>query len=120
MFLEAQGYKLKENILYQDNQRAIKIKKNGKLSSRQKTKHMDIRYCWIADRLRSENIQIVYCPTLKMLADFFAKPLQGSLFRKFRDYVRGYNHIDELQTDSEESPEQERVKKDESIYLFWR
>ena len=26
----------------------------------------------------------------KMLADFFTKPLQGSLFRKFRDYVLGY------------------------------
>jgi len=25
MFLEAQGYKIKENILYQDNQAAIKI-----------------------------------------------------------------------------------------------
>ena len=33
MFLEAQGYKIKENILYQDNQAAMKILKNGKASS---------------------------------------------------------------------------------------
>ena len=71
MFLEAQEYKLIENILYQDNQSAIKIKKHGKMSSGQKTKHMDMRYCWITVRLKTENIQIVYCPTLKLLADFF-------------------------------------------------
>ena len=43
MFLEAQGYKIKENTLYQDNQAAMKILKNGKASSGQKTKHMDAR-----------------------------------------------------------------------------
>jgi hypothetical protein len=26
-----------------------------------------------------------YCPTLDMIADYFTKPLQGSLFRKLRD-----------------------------------
>ena len=75
MILDSKDYKLKESILFQDNQSAIKIS-----NSAQKTRHMDIRYCWIADRLKSENISIDYCPTLKMLADFFIKPLQGSLF----------------------------------------
>ena len=62
-------------------------------------------------QLKSENSSIEYCRTLKMLADFFMKPLQGRLFWKFRDYVLGYKHIDQLQRDSEESVEQERVKK---------
>ena len=44
MFLERQGLILTENTLYQDNQSAIKIEKNGKSSSRQKTKHMENRY----------------------------------------------------------------------------
>ena len=56
MFLEAQGYKLNDNILYQDNQSAMKIIMNGKKSSRQKTKHMDNRYFWIKDRLQSKEI----------------------------------------------------------------
>ena len=56
MFLEAQGYKLVDNILYQDNQSAMKIIKNGKRSSGQKTKHMDNWYFWIKDRLKSEEI----------------------------------------------------------------
>ena len=109
MFLEAQGFILNENTLYQDNQSAIKIEENGKRSSGQKTKHMDNRYFWIKDRLESEGIQVEYCPTGKMLADFFTKPLQANLFRKFRDVVLGYYHISSLQDTEEESSSQERV-----------
>ena len=32
-------------------------------------------------------MQIRYCPTGDMTADFFTKPLQGSLFKKFRDQI---------------------------------
>ncbi len=44
-----------------------------------------------------------------MLADFFTKPLQANLFRKFRDVVLGYYHISSLQDTEEESSSQERV-----------
>ena len=113
MFLEEQGFVLEKNTLFQDNQSAMKIITNGKRSSGQKTKHMDNRYFWIKDRLQSENIEVVYCPTEKMIADFFTKPLQGNLFRKFRDVVLGYKHISSLNDDdnTEESSSQERVGK---------
>ena len=80
MFLEGQGFILQNNTLYQDNQSAMKIILNGKMSSGKKTKHMDNRYFWIKDQLKSEKIDVQYCPTDKMIADFFTKPLQGSLF----------------------------------------
>ena len=32
---------------------------------------------------------VEYCPTGQMVADFFTKPLQGSLFRRMRDVVHG-------------------------------
>jgi len=111
MFLEAQGFEIKKNILYQDNQSSIKIEKNGKKSSGQKTKHMDNRYFWIKDRLETEGIEVEYCPTELMIADFFTKPLQGALFRKFRDIVLGYKHISTLNEDDEDSSSQERVRK---------
>jgi hypothetical protein len=38
----------------------------------------------------------VYCPTGKMLADYFTKPLQGRLFHLFRDVIMGWKHIDTL------------------------
>ena len=115
MFLESQGFLLNESILYQDNQSAIKIEENGKRSSGQKTKHMDNRYFWIKDRLSTEGIKVEYCPTEQMLADFFTKPLQGSLFQNFRDVVLGYKHINVLKTYiKKESPEQERVRSEVS------
>ena len=44
-----------------------------------------------------------------MIADFFTKPLQGSLFRKMRDVVLGYKHIEEIDDDGGSSVE-ERVR----------
>ena len=36
---------------------------------------------------------VQHCPTLSTLADFFTKPLNGSLFQKFRDVILGYKHV---------------------------
>ena len=89
MFLEAQGFKIEENIPFRDNQSAIKIEENGKASIGQKTKHMDNRYLWIKDMLKYEGIKVEYFPTEKMIADFFTKVLQGDLFKKNqRHYAR--------------------------------
>jgi len=66
---------------------------NGRRSCGQKSRHIDIRYFFIKDRIDSGNIKVVYCPTEEMLADFFTKPLQGALFRKFRDVVMGREHV---------------------------
>ena len=116
MFLQEQGYTLTDNKLYQDNQSAMKIILNGKKSSGTKTKHMDNRFFWIKDRLKSERIKVEYCPTSKMIADFFTKPLQGTLFRKLRDIMLGYKHIESLQNDDEHIVE-ERVRNEEEQSL---
>ena len=71
MFLAEQGYELTENNFYQDNQSAIRLEKNGRASCGQKSRHIDIRYFFMQDRFESEGISVVYCPTDKMLADFF-------------------------------------------------
>ena len=44
-----------------------------------------------------------------MLADFFTKPLQGTLFKKFRDVLMRYNHISTLSLKS--IANKERVEK---------
>ena len=116
MFLREQGFALEKNTLYQDNQSSMKILLNGKKSAGKKSKHIDNRYYFIKDWLMTEGIDVVYCPTAKMLADFFTKPLQGSLFRKFRDVILGYKHIDTLLEeedtlleDDEEDSTKERI-----------
>jgi hypothetical protein len=43
-----------------------------------------------------------------MLADFFTKPLQGNLFRKFREVIMGHKHINSLK-ETKPATSQERV-----------
>ena len=48
---------------------------------------------------------IEYCPTEIMLADYYTKPLQGELFRRFRRVLMGWDHIDTLRQFLEQSKE---------------
>jgi hypothetical protein len=95
-FLDAQGYVLKENYFYQDNKSTIRFEENGRRSCGPNSRHIDIRYFWIKDRLGLENFEVRYCPTEQMLADFFTKPLQGALFRKLRAVIMGHKHVSSL------------------------
>jgi hypothetical protein len=95
-FLEAQGYSVKDNIVYQDNQSAILLEKNGRGSSGKRTRHINIRYFFVTDRIGKGEVRIEYCPTKEMKADFFTKPLQGTLFRKFRNWILNLTEDDIL------------------------
>lgn len=86
-FLLAQGYGVKENIMHQDNQSTILLETNGKASSSKRTRHIDIRYFFITDRISRGELTIKYCSTHDMVADYFSKPLQGQPFDKFRDFI---------------------------------
>ena len=44
-------------------------------------------------------MSVEFCPTKLMLADFFTKPLQGSLFKKFRRVVMGYDSLSVLKNE---------------------
>ena len=86
-FLESQGYKVHDSVLYQDNQSAMLLERNGRGSSSKRTRHINIRYFFIKDRIASGEVKLEYCPTETMLADAFTKPLQGSAFIRFRDSI---------------------------------
>ena len=98
LFMKAQGYTISSAHFEQDNESAIKMEQNGRTSAGPRSRHIDIRYYfWIKeDRVKNANVTIRHCPTLQMLADFFTKPLQGQLFRMFRDVLLGYKHVDSL------------------------
>jgi hypothetical protein len=96
MFLEAQGHKVESNIIHQDNMSAIRLEVNGRSSTGKQSRHIHIRYFFMKDRVKQENISVTHCPTESMLADFLTKPLQGLLFRMFRDVLLGYRHISTL------------------------
>jgi hypothetical protein len=86
-FLESQGYGVKESIIYQDNQSSILLEKNGHGWSSKRTRHINICHFFMTDRVQNKEVSVEYCPTGKMIADFFTKPLQGSIFCKFRALI---------------------------------
>ena len=67
----------------------MKMLKNRRASCGSRSRHINIRYFWVVDRIKQKgyDFSVEYCPTGQMVADFFTKPLQGSLFRRMRDVV---------------------------------
>ena len=92
-FLEAQGYQVKDSVIYQDNQSSILLEKNGCASSGKRTRHINIRYFFITDRIEKKEVRVEYCPTGEMVADFFTKPLQGVLFCQFQNRIMGSDPV---------------------------
>ena len=90
-FIGAQGYETRGTIGYQDNRSAILLETNGRRSSSKRTKHLNVRYFFVTDRINNGDLSIKYCPNKEMVADFFTKPLQGEPFYKFRKEIMGHN-----------------------------
>jgi hypothetical protein len=77
-----------DTVIHQDNQSTILLEKNGKgLSTSRRTRHINIRYSFVKDRIAANDVSVAYCWTGDMVADAFTKPLQGTLSRKFCDYI---------------------------------
>ena len=87
LFLKAQGYILKGNVIHRDNMSTIKLKANGKASSGKRMRHLDIKYFFITDQVQQKKVSLQYCSTDLMIADFFTKPLQGKKFMSFRAQI---------------------------------
>ena len=86
-FLEAQGYTIDTNIVYQDNMSTLSLAKNGYVSSSKRTKHIKAKYLYIRHYHKSGDLTLKYCPTDEMWADVLTKPLQGSKFYKMRAFL---------------------------------
>jgi hypothetical protein len=56
MFLDKQGFVLTDNVFHQDNESTIKLEKNGRSSAGQRSRHIDVLYFWMKDRIRQEGI----------------------------------------------------------------
>ena len=93
------------DTLYQDNTSTMLLENNGRLSCGKGSKHINIRYFFITDRIKQKEIQVKHCPTGEMIADYFTKPLQGSLFRKFRNMILGVdeNNFDQYKQEYTEA-----------------
>ena len=89
-FLEAQGYGVRENIVFQDNRSAILLEKNGRASSSKRTKHINVRYFFVTDMIKKKKVSVEWLATDDMVADFWTKPNQGSTFLRHRNAIMGH------------------------------
>ena len=71
--------------IYEDSQGAIELAKNAKYHNR--TKHIDICHHFVRERVVSNEIQVIYCPTGDMIADIMTKGLAKHSFEKLRNLL---------------------------------
>ena len=62
-------------------------RENGKKSSSNRTNHIVIRYYFITDRVKADELNIDYFHTGDMVADYFTNPLQGKKLYQFRKEI---------------------------------
>jgi methyl coenzyme M reductase subunit D len=54
-----------------------------------RTKHIDVKYHFVRERVETGEIKVEYIPTDQQLADIFTKPLQKQRFETLRDKIMG-------------------------------
>jgi len=86
-FLQAQGYEVRDTVVYRDNMSTMKLEVNGKASSGKRTRHMDIKFFYITDLIARKLLRTQYCPTDEMISDYMTKPLVGKKFIQFRKAI---------------------------------
>jgi hypothetical protein len=69
-------------MLYCDNQGTIRLSKDATFHGR--TKHIDVHFHFIRQTITSRDVELLYIPTEKMVADIFTKSLARVKFERFR------------------------------------
>ena len=87
-FLKEQGYEIRDNVIYTDNQIFIRLDKNGRRSSSNRKRYINIRYYFITDRITKEEASV------DTIGVYFTKALQGSQFSCFCNIIIGIHEDD--------------------------
>jgi hypothetical protein len=82
-------HSIDKNRLFQDNKSTILLEQNGKHSSSNRTRTLNIQYFFLMDQIAKGNLIVEYCPTTEMVADYFSKTLHGKLFQRFWKAIMG-------------------------------
>ena len=70
-------------VILQDNQSTIAVASRFELSRR--TKHFDLKHCWITEAIERKEFVLHYCATDRMIADGMRKLLDRVLFERSRN-----------------------------------
>ena len=88
-FLIAQGYSMDPIIIYQDNLSCMALVERGS-SAAERTRHINIRYFWVKERVNTGELTIRHMRTTEMHANLLTKPLQGGQFVAERLALTGW------------------------------
>ena len=75
------------NVIYQDNMSSLRLETNGMESACKRTCHFNLKLLDITDLVKRKQIEVKYCQTDKMLADYLSKPLTGNKMRVMRQWI---------------------------------
>jgi hypothetical protein len=87
LFVEAQGYEITKNILYQENKSTIFSRTKVSAAQAKGPERLPFVISLLADQIEKGNVSIEYCPTTEMIGYYMSKPLQGHLFKKFKKAI---------------------------------
>ncbi|CAI7794671.1 unnamed protein product [Closterium sp. NIES-53] len=98
---EAKIAKVPNFSLLCDNQSAIRIANKNGFANR--TKHIALRYFFVKDEIEKGKLQLDYCPTTEMAADYLTKKLPKGKFEYCMlltglDHVTKADHVDTPET----------------------
>jgi hypothetical protein len=82
-FVMAQGYDMGPVFIHQDNMSCMALIKRGAPASG-RSRHIDIRYFWLREKVENGEVRIEHLETSKMFANVLTKPVQGQQFRTER------------------------------------
>lgn len=78
-------------VIYEDNQACIKMSENP--VHHKKSKHINMRYYFVRDKVEEGEIKLIYIPTAEQLADLLTKPLLRLRLTYLRDIVMNLSHV---------------------------
>lgn len=87
-YLISAGIYIGPAVVYQDNQSTIYLANKGRSTS-ERSRHIKIRYFFVAHYITTNEIKLEYLPTGQMIADILTKPLHGTLFKTFANKLTG-------------------------------
>jgi hypothetical protein len=89
-FLIGQGYAPGPVTVYQDSLSCMALVERGR-SGAERTRHIDIRYFWLKERVGAGEAIVKHLGTADMYANMLTKPLQGAQFIAKREALTGWD-----------------------------
>ena len=74
-------------VIYEDNSAAIKISNQETPSNRSRTKHIDIKFHWLAEQIQAGLLVPHHIPTNYNIADIMTKALSPEVFKRLLQYA---------------------------------